>query len=306
MVLFSDIIGHDAICRYLKRVADRDELSHAYVFSGPAHLGKTAVATCLLSTLRDVYVVERPIDEKTGERKAAIPVEAIRDVRSHLSRTSFDGGVKAVLVHDAGTMTTAAQNALLKTLEEPRGKTLIILLATDVSALLPTIRSRAVHLAFTPLARAVLKKGLVERGVDPSRAEKLARIARGRVGTALSLLDLDMQHEDEAHRQEAMTFFSGTFAAQQRAIDTLLKEKDEELLRATICAWRTCAHDCLLIQTGNEEHASEPEMVKNFAATQSAPSWARTLRALSEAEESISKNIHANLALEAFALPISL
>ena len=126
-----------------------------FAFCGPEHIGKAEVARCLAASLLQVPVSElgrhpdvillTPETKENGLR--AYDIDSIRDALHRLGQSSMLGMTVAI-IDDANVLSTACQNALLKTLEEPNPSTVIILVCHDESALLPTIRSRAVVLSF--------------------------------------------------------------------------------------------------------------------------------------------------------------
>jgi DNA polymerase-3 subunit delta' len=298
MSLFTDIIGHKDQCAYLERVAALDALSHAYVFSGPAHLGKKTIARQLVSQFKNVNTIGRPLDEKTGLYKKTIPVESIRDLRADLQLSSFDGGKKVAIITDADTMTIAAQNALLKTLEEPKGDTILILIATKADSLLETIRSRSVHLRFRPVARQDIQ--------DAVKDEELAGFAAGRPGIALGLLDEETKNAFTEKLDQAKLFLTNSFAKRVKVIELAVKEKDANHLKQTIQAWRQVTHDCFLISSSHQPQLNQGGELESFAKSKTPAQWASALHALGVAEDSISKNANANIALEQFAIQLGL
>ncbi|MDQ1284167.1 MAG: polymerase subunit delta [Patescibacteria group bacterium] len=127
-------------------------ISHAYLFAGPAHLGKFSVALEFAGKLAGVkdgkmspnmVVVSPEVVEKKGVTKELdIKVEHIRELQRRVNMTAQDGKYKVAIIDGADKLTKAAQNALLKTLEEPPEKTILILIVEDLEKILPTILSR--------------------------------------------------------------------------------------------------------------------------------------------------------------------
>lgn len=208
---FSDVIGHELQLRYLSQVLERGSWAHAYVFSGPRAVGKTAVAerfaAALLSTSvkglalhPDFSRLSRPLEETEGGRKRDIPTEEVKELCGRLQLAAVHG-TKVVIIDDADGMNVFGQNALLKTLEEPSGRAVVILVTEDVDALLPTIRSRAVPLAFPRVSTPILEKALMDRGASEFVSRESAVRALGRPGIGLMLTGegkLDALREEEA------------------------------------------------------------------------------------------------------------
>lgn len=140
----------------------------------------------------DCLVISRPFDEKKGEYKNDIPVEEIRKIAPFLRNTSGDGGWRVVIVDDADTMNRNGQNALLKILEEPPKKTLLILVTHGAGGLLPTIRSRCRFMTFDALPDAIIEDLLHKAAgalpLMPDDLDILTSMAQGSAGQAISLL----------------------------------------------------------------------------------------------------------------------
>lgn len=132
----------------------------------------------------DLMVVERPLDEKTGLIKGSVPVDEIRKIAPFMRKTaSVENGWRIVIIDDADTMTRQSQNSLLKILEEPPEKSLLILIAHRAGALLPTIYSRCVHIPFAPLPDDVMKTALSAR-CSADRIPLILSMAEGSLGAA--------------------------------------------------------------------------------------------------------------------------
>lgn len=278
--MLEGIIGHEKIVEALRRQASNGRLAHAYLFVGPEGVGKTAVARGLLGT-REHDTVVREQDAKTGKLKSAISVEQIRELRDRLSLTSFAGERKTAFIEEADWMNDAAANALLKTLEEPRGDTTIVLRAETLESVPATVASRCQVLRFHPVAEDVIARALLERGHDREEAARTARLSGGRPGVALRLVT------DGAYRAERETA-TGAFDAVMSAslprklaliADLLPKtETDKATALAKILdAWEEAARAKML--TGDTRYV-------------------RVLDRLREAREAAERNVSPQLALE--------
>ncbi len=140
----------------------------------------------------DMLVIERPMDERKGEQKSAVDVDSARKVAPFLRmKASGDNGWRVVIVDDADTMNRNAQNALLKILEEPPPRALLILIVHRAGAMIPTIRSRCRVINFAPLPEATLLELMMRH--DPrlktDEAAAIAALAEGRIGPAVRLMD---------------------------------------------------------------------------------------------------------------------
>lgn len=137
----------------------------------------------------DLLTVQRTWDEKRKRFKRDLPVEEIRRIAPFLRLTSAEGGWRVVIVDGADQLNPSGQNAILKILEEPPSKALILLIADNVGAMLPTIRSRTRKLALEPLSEVQVKSLLFRYLPDLEEVERtaLARLAEGSIGRAMEL-----------------------------------------------------------------------------------------------------------------------
>lgn len=139
----------------------------------------------------DMMVVGRPFDERKGEYKNDIPVDEIRKVAPFLRKTSSNGGWRVVIIDDANLMNRNGQNALLKILEEPPQKALLILITHGAGGLLPTIRSRCRFVPFETLndnqVQDLLEKSAQGSPVMPADKDILCAMASGSAGKAIEL-----------------------------------------------------------------------------------------------------------------------
>lgn len=298
-MLFSDLIGHERQTAYFKQVLAQGTAAHAYVLLGPEGVGKRALAERFaaallglevkrLSAHPDVSFLARPVDEKTGEKKRQIPLEQVRAVCDRLALSAVEGR-KVVIIEDADTMTIQAQNALLKTLEEPAGNALIILLAEDQTRLLRTILSRSVPVTLSRVSTAVIETALKDRGFADKVAEEAARRSVGRPGVALTLADADVLMEARKQDVVIQAFISAPRYERIKTIATLVKGDDAKSADGRQ-AW--------LLELCGALQASL------HAAPHQAAEFTPGLSAILDAREALRENANVALALERVALAL--
>lgn len=199
-------IGHEQIRARLRDAAQRNRLAHALLFTGPAGIGKALVALELAAGLLCERGAEGPCGECAGCVQARagthpdfvrvsliggrkeIGIDAVRQLKRAMLMRAVSGERKVGVIDDADRLSIAAQNALLKTLEEPPHGAVLILITASVPALLPTVRSRCQLQIFHPLTTAQVAAVLSStQGIDAHEADTLATNAQGSPGYALSL-----------------------------------------------------------------------------------------------------------------------
>lgn len=206
MASFQDIIGQELIKEHLQNAIQLDKVSHAYIINGERGSGKEFVARIFAQTLQCEKGGTNPCNEchsckqalsknhpdiirLTHEKPNTISVEDIRQqVTGDVQIKPYSSRRKIYLINDAEKMTVQAQNALLKTLEEPPAYVVILLLTSNAELLLPTLRSRCVMLSMKPVENRQMRKYLMEELKVPDyQADICVAFAKGNVGKAKSL-----------------------------------------------------------------------------------------------------------------------
>jgi len=200
--------GHDAVLDRLGAALDGERLAHALLFAGPRGIGKASAARWLAARAMCGAQEERPCGACAGclqtaagshpdlhvlellEGKKEIGIDAVRQLRRFVNLTPAAASRKFGIVDEAERLSVAAQNALLKTLEEPPADSTIILVTSRPGSLLPTVRSRVQRIVFAPLPEAELEAVLRDAGVAAEEARALAGLAEGSPGRALELRGL--------------------------------------------------------------------------------------------------------------------
>jgi DNA polymerase-3 subunit delta' len=205
------LVGHEAAEAALLQAHAAGRLPHAVLIAGPRGIGKATLAFRFARALlagradvpetdpvfrriasgghADLFVVERLPDPKSGKLRTVSTVETVREVVSFLHMTPSEGGWRVVIVDPAEDMNKNAANALLKVLEEPPRRAMLLLVSHAPGSLLPTLRSRCRKLVLHALpddtVRALLQR--YRPALAPGDAAALARLAEGSIGRALEL-----------------------------------------------------------------------------------------------------------------------
>ena len=219
MGTFKDVVGHKDIINYIRNAVREDKVSHAYILNGERGAGKKMLANLFAATLlcekggpdpcnechscRQAESGNHPdIIKVTHEKPNSISVDDIREqVNNTIMIKPYQGPYKVYIIPQADMMTTQAQNALLKTIEEPPEYAVIMLLTENADTLLPTINSRCVMLKLRNIKDTLIKKYLMETMQVPDyKADMCTAFAQGNMGRAIMLANSEHFNEirDEA------------------------------------------------------------------------------------------------------------
>ncbi|MBV8878815.1 MAG: AAA family ATPase [Planctomycetaceae bacterium] len=255
---FDGFIGNEAAIARLRGILERRRPAHAYLFSGPEGVGKKRAAVDFAQALgAKVTLVERLED------KHEILIAQVHEVIRELTYTSPTN--RAVLFDDAHRMSEEAMNALLKTLEEPPERTLLMLVSGVADRLLGTIRSRCQTIHFAPLSDEALQRHAVQRlmlGADDAAAA--ATLAEGSIA-ALAELGPKIGELRAAAQDLQARILSGELNA---VIEALGKIRDTEQARLDAKRkFRLLAHslrEVLRARTGGKTALASPDFVQKM------------------------------------------
>lgn len=206
MAGLEDILGNEHIVEHFKKAIENNKISHAYIINGEKGMGKHTVAKAFAMTLlceekgtvpcmKCHSCVQALTDNNpdlimiTPDKPTTLSIDHIRQTLvNDVELKPYSNSHKVYIVEDAELMNNAAQNAILKTIEEPPEYAVIILLTTNISALLQTVLSRCVKLDMQPLKKEVIKKYLMEKEkVVDYQADIAVSFAGGNLGKAIEL-----------------------------------------------------------------------------------------------------------------------
>jgi DNA polymerase III subunit delta' len=212
---FRDVIGHRKLVALLSRSIERDSIPPSLIFAGPAGVGKRLVAlasaqalNCLDPRRKNAHTLDAIDYDACGvcaactriERgfhpdvvviepgdSGSIKVDAIRDAIERTGYRPFEGRRRVVIIDEADALVPQAQNALLKTLEEPPSASVFMLVSARADSLLPTVQSRCPRLRFHPLGPEDVAVALIRHGKKDADAHAIAALANGSIGAALDV-----------------------------------------------------------------------------------------------------------------------
>lgn len=207
---FEEILGNEMVKDHFKRAIENHKISHAYILTGEAGMGRKSIANAFAMTLlcekggsepcmschscKQVMSGNHPdLIYVTHEKPGSIGVDDVREqINDTIMIRPYSSYYKIYIVDEAEKMTVQAQNALLKTIEEPPSYAVIILITTNQEAFLPTILSRCVQMKLKPLKDFTIKSYLTQNLHIPEKnADICAAFARGNLGKAIHLSSSD-------------------------------------------------------------------------------------------------------------------
>lgn len=313
---FAGIVGHRRLLSLLTRAIARGTLPPSLLLAGPRGIGKRMTATAIATTLNclqprpagafetdacgecqscrriargvhpDVVVVE-PGDLGT------ISIEAVREVIDRANYRPFEGRRRVVIVDEADALMPQAQNALLKTLEEPPSASVFVLVSSMADALLPTVRSRCRPLRFGELATAEVAELLIrDHQYSESQARAAAAEVAGSVGGALAARGVDIVEAREAAQRllQQAAHASDPVRRLHAAHDLVAKapkDRERDYLAVRLRALCSLLRDLALLAASSESSLANADLRADLNRLTSAFDADRTTRAFGAVERAI-------------------
>jgi DNA polymerase-3 subunit delta' len=332
-----DMLGHEWASQLLQSHIIRDQIKHAYLIAGPAHVGKRTLAMRFVQALYcreppdsgqycghcrscdliskaahpDVHIVV------SEEHDRALKVDQIRELQKKIHLAPYEGGRRVALLLRFHEATEQAAYALLKTLEEPPPQVILILTATSAEVLLPTIVSRCETIPLKLVSRQRLEAAFIDRGVSEQKARLLVGLSGGRPGWALTMLE-NPEHLDRRtswlnemstllsqNRSDRFAYVERWEGGLRRRFDHLDDRRDE-CMRA-LEGWLSYWRDIILVahhadhQLDNIDRLDElQELAQRLALSKILA----TAQAIQSTMDAIAINANIRLALEALMLEL--
>lgn len=326
MAGFQDIIGQEQIKEHLQNALTTGKVSHAYIINGEKSSGKEFIAKIFAMALQCEQGGTEPCNEcrsckqtlsknqpdiiyVSHEKPNSIGVDDIRaQVNNDVAIKPYSSKYKVYIINEAEKMTPQAQNAILKTLEEPPAYAVIILLVSNINTLLPTILSRCVVLNMKPVRDALIKKYLMEELQVPDyKAEVCVAFARGNVGKAKMLA---ASEEFENVKAEALSLLKYIKDMEIQEIVAAIKKINEYKLEVNdyldiMAIWY---RDVLLFKATNDVNhivfREEIQAIRKVAARSCYEGIENVIKALDTAKKRLDANVNFDLAMELLLLEV--
>lgn len=326
MAGFHDILGHEQIIAHLQNAIEEDKVSHAYIFNGPEASGKMILAEAFAMALQCEGEGKRPCLECRSCRQAAdhnqpdiiyvshekpntIGVDDIRtQINNDIDIKPYSSRYKVYIVDEAQKMNQQAQNALLKTIEEPPAYAIILLLTTNADSFLQTILSRCITLNLKAVKEDKIKEYLMKHYQIPDyQADICAAFSQGNVGKAIQLASSEEFGELKASvlqlmkRLEDIDLYEMTGAVKQIAEYKLSVNDYFDLMMIWF-------RDVLYLKATNDVDGlifkDEVYDIKKQAAKRSYQGIETILEALEKAKIRLNANVNFDLVIELLLLTI--
>jgi DNA polymerase III subunit delta' len=321
-----DLIGHEWAVDMLKKHVVNGTMRHAYLFCGPPGLGRRTLALRFAQALNcttpsgagipcgtcrdckqiramghpDLNVIQA--DSEGGILK----VDQIRDSRKTLTLKPYMSKFRVAIFLRFQEANDNAANALLKTLEEAPSYAVLILTADNPEQLLPTIVSRCEVLRLRPLSIEQVQKGLVNRGIESSRAKLIAHISSGRFGYALRLVEDDaLLDKREERLNDLLTLLPASRVEKFAYADKLSKDKDS--MRQAITFWLSYWRDVMLRTAQAESPLVNVDRnleIEGLAGQLDLSSARKVVGNLEDVLEKMDKNVNPRLLAEVLLLDL--
>jgi DNA polymerase-3 subunit delta' len=316
---FSAILGHRKQLEVLQLGLKNGRLHHAYLLLGPDGVGKKSVAFSLAEA---IHCTEAEGDScghcsacmriRNGNHpdvrligplpgKKEISIQQVREIEKELSYRSFSGGRKVAVIDPATLMSGPAQNALLKTLEEPPQDSLIVMIAVSAGGLLPTLRSRCMCLSFGSLPTGVIAQYLIARKQKtPQDAKYLAALAVGSLGAAIQIEKGGLLEKREIWKEMLSSLGAGDYRAAMTAAEAIAGDRDESL---RFLEWAGSWYRDLLIYavTQSQDGVANLDMMVQIKREASELSLEQLLASMSQTAEAageIQRNLNRRMVIE--------
>jgi len=325
------IVGHEHAINGLRRAILSERVRHAYLFSGPEHIGKALLARRFAQTLLctggpdpkaapqnpcntclscrkvmhnnhpDVHYIARPPDRQF------ILIEQVRALQSDTSRKTLEGRRSVFIIDGMHEMNVQSANCLLKTLEEPEPDVVLLLTAPDPAQLLPTILSRVQQIPMNLLTTAQIKNALEQQWqVEPEQATLIAALAAGRMGWAVRAVEDEEMLENRKAQLETLMRLPSLNTAQRFDIAQRLSA-DGDKLRGILELWLLWWRDMALAANNSLDLVVNVDMstvIQKQAAKLGPLQSQRMVRAILGTMEALDQNVNARIALEVLMLDL--
>jgi len=330
------VIGQTRAVSLFQRSLETGSLAHAYLFVGPAHVGKMTLALNLAQALNcaeaeppcnqcasclrvasakhaDVQIIGLSHNGDSGDTRprAEISIDQIREVQHSASLPPFEGKYKVFIIDGAEFLSLEAANCLLKTLEEPIGKVVFILLTTNEMLLPATVVSRCQRVELFPIPVGEVEIALNRNwGVEPEKAKLLARLSHGCLGWAVSATSDDSLLRQRAESLDKLLDITNADFEERFAYVAQLAtqfSQNRGLVYERLNLWLDWWRDLLLVKVGSIDNITNIDRLNTLSDMAGGCNLAQIrafIRSIRAAGEQLRQNANPRLVLEVLMLDI--
>ena len=313
-MVYDAIIGQGRSIAILQRARAGGKLAHAYLFDGIEGCGKRKTALALVQSIfcsddkgegcghcpscNKVAALQHPDLHLIEPDGAFIKIDQVRELQREMAFRPFEAPQKACIIDNADRLNPAAGNALLKTLEEPPGNALIILITANPGGMLPTIISRCQRLQFQAIPQPALEDYLVSQGTPAETAGIASALAGGSLKKALEVSSEAVLQDRQSLLQRILSLSLNDIASLFAAAEELAadKEKAQEMLELIT----TLLRDMLFLRQGNGDISNRDllPLLEQGAARFTAASLMTLIEQVAATRRALFRNVNTRLALE--------
>jgi len=338
---FKSIIGQEHSIRFLTILLQKGKIPNALLFTGPEGVGKKMAAFSFAMAANCAGMNKSPkkssgqnIEEfvfptepcgtckycrkfDSGSHPDFIRIDPdgqvtkiaqIRELRQILSMKPFEARLRIAVISKAHTLNQEASNALLKVLEEPPHRTILILITPQISDLLPTIVSRCQHIRFQPIPVKLLVAELAkDPAIDQKEAELMAAMANGSFSRALALKNTDWMFRRNWIIKETENMNTGSTGVFLALAEKIAKSKDKESIHDLLEMMKTWHRDLLIAKYCPDKIINKDlmETVRNVSQRHHQNTLMNRVSAVEQAQKEIDANVNPRLVLENLFLTLA-
>ncbi len=329
------VIGQESVVSLLQNSFKKNNLPHAFLISGPNHVGKMTLAVDIARAINcendnppcgecesclkiqqgkhaDIQVISLiPQNDDEDKPRTEISIDDIRQIQHNVSLPPFEGKHKAFIIEGAESMSIEAANCLLKTLEEPVTQAIFMLLTANAGLIPETVASRCQKISLNPLTATVIENSLITvYDIDNQKASVLSRLSHGCFGWALAAAQDEKILEDYFEkRNKVLEVVSAGLQERFSYAGTLSTQfaKDRAAVYEILDLWLDIWRDVLLLKAGLPESVNNIDIgrqLKQLSAGVDMDGIRNSIRSIQEAKAQLSLNANSRLVLEVMMLDI--
>lgn len=318
-----NLIGHDATVHRLQGQLAAGQLGQSLLIVGQASVGKATLAQALARAVLSQNAVDVNRAKVLADQRkhpdltwidavdGSVKIDTVRAVLHTLTLTPMESQRRVVVFCDAHLATDESQNAILKTLEEPNARAMMILIAPSTDGVLPTIASRCQVMILRSVPRQTIVEALLQRGLEPDKADLISRLARGRPGWALSALENPELLEQRSRRIDELEQLITSNRTKRFAAAEALSKTSADALEKTLDDWLWFWRDVVRATTDTSDserlrkqlhNIDRLEFIMRLSNGISHTAAVSMVRAITRSAQNLQRNARAQLVLDTLLL----